>query len=55
VANVGGEVALRRLHCHNDRTVLVPDHPDFQRGPAGDEQFRIEGIVVGSLRHRGTT
>ena len=55
VASVAGEITLRRLHRDNGRTLLVPDKPDFQRGPPGDEQFRIEGIVVGSLRHRGET
>ena len=55
VASVAGEITLRRLHRDNGRTVLVPDNPDFQRGPPGDELFRIEGIVVGSLRHRGET
>ena len=55
VASVDGEVTLRRLHRDNDRTVLVADNPDFRRSPPGDEQFRIEGIVVGSLRHRDAT
>lgn len=55
VVRVAGEVTLRRLHHDNGRTVLVPDRPDFQRGPPDDEQFQIEGIVVGSLRHRSAT
>lgn len=55
VARLHDEVTVKRLSWDDADVLLKPENPDFEpiRVSAGDEEFIIEGRVVGVIRRGG--
>ena len=55
VARLHDEVTVKRLSYDGADVLLKPENPDFEpiRISAGDEEFIIEGRVVGVIRRNG--
>ena len=50
VARLGDEVTVKRLERRAGRLRLLPENPDFEPIEPQDEDFALEGIVVGLIR-----
>lgn len=51
VARIDDEVTVKRLSQHKDHISLLPENPDFEPIIVqADQQFAIEGLVVGLIR-----
>ncbi len=58
VARLGEEVTVKRFRRTRGSIELMPENPDFQTivvptgGDAVEQQFQLEGIAVGLIRHQ---
>jgi repressor LexA len=50
VARLGDEVTVKRLERRSGRLRLLPENPDFEPIEPQDEDFALEGVVVGLIR-----
>lgn len=50
VARLGDDVTVKRLKREKGRITLLAENPDFASIPVEDEDFALEGIVVGLIR-----
>ena len=50
VARLGDEVTVKRLERRAGRLRLLPENPDFEPIEPQDEDFALEGVVVGLIR-----
>ena len=50
VARLGDDVTVKRLKRDKGRITLLAENPDFASIPVEDEDFALEGIVVGLIR-----